>query len=236
MDKEIKKKILIFMPTYERDGIIQAWPASVDSFYNLEVPEGYKADRAIGLDNPHGAEGGWKNVLHQYQQAQQRILGDDYDVFVTFEHDMIVPEDGLVKLLETPAPVVYGLYRLRHGAQCVNAFSGGLDIYKSMTYMPNEYEAADQRGWAQVSGIGMGFTLFRREVLERFDFRRSGDNYAPDWAIAEDCIKYDIKQVCRFDVKCGHIENHGLVLYPDERELRMVRKPNKMTVIEKAVK
>jgi hypothetical protein len=148
-------------------------------------------------------------------------------MLVTFEHDMLVPEDGLIKLLDTPAPVVYGLYMLRHGAYCVNAFlhiENSPNPHKSMTYLPRAYKEAEKRGWARVSGVGMGFTLFRRKVLEMFDFRASGDSYPPDWAISVDCTKYGIKQICRFDVKCGHIETNGLTVYPTyESEAGMVK-------------
>lgn len=212
-----KQRILIFMPTYEIDDIIQAWPAAVDSFYNLEIPEGYEAEWVIGLDNPYGPEGKHKNTLHQYQQIQRRVVDEGYEALVTFEHDMLVPRDGLIKLLEVNAPIVYGLYMLRHGAYCVNAFQyidDSPNIHKSLTYSKQRYAKAESRGWARVTGVGMGFTLFRREVMELFNFRPSGSSYPPDWAIAVDATKYGMKQICRFDVKCGHIEKNGLPIYP----------------------
>ncbi len=212
-----KQKLLIFMPTYEDKGIIQAWPDAVESFYNLEIPDNYEADWVIGLDNPFGIEAKHKNTLYQYQQIQRRALDEGYAGLVTFEHDMLVPKDGLIKLLEVPVPIVYGLYMLRHGAYCVNAFlyiQDSPNLQKSMTYTPKRYALAEAKGWARVSGVGMGFTLFRREVLERFNFRASGSSYPPDWAIAVDCTKYGMKQICRFVVKCGHIEKNGLTLYP----------------------
>ena len=212
-----KQKILIFMPTYEINGIIQAWPAAVDSFYNLEIPEGYEAEWVIGLDNPYGPEGKHKNTLYQYQQIQRRVVDEGYEALVTFEHDMLVPRDGLIKLLEVNAPIVYGLYMLRHGAYCVNAFQyidESPNIQKSLTYSKQRYAKAESRGWARVTGVGMGFTLFRRGVMELFNFRPSGNSYPPDWAIAVDATKYGMKQICRFDVKCGHIEKNGLPIYP----------------------
>lgn len=212
-------RLLIFMPTYEVKGIIQAWPAAVDSFYELELPDNHEADWVIGFDNPYKTEpkDRHKNTLHQYQQIRRRFLDEGYDALVTFEHDMIVPKDGLIKLLATDAPIVYGLYMLRHGAYCVNAFlyiDDSPNIQKSMTYTPRRYAMAERRGWARVSGVGMGFTLFRRQVLEMLDFRASGNSYPPDWAIAVDSTKFGLKQICRFDVKCGHIESNGLPIYP----------------------
>lgn len=214
------ERYLMFMPTYEKDGIVQVFPDAYDSFMQLEVPEGVTVDRVIGLDNPYGLEGKHRNTLHQYQQIQKRVIAEEYDGLITFEHDMLVPKDGIKKLLEVPAEkaqVVYGLYMLRHGAYCVNAFlhiEGSPNPHKSMTYLPRAFKQAEQRGWAQVSGVGMGFTLFRRKVLKRFAFRASGDSYPPDWAISVDCTKHGFRQICRFDLKCGHIDSNCLVVYP----------------------
>lgn len=212
-----EQRVLIFMPTYEEGGIIQAFPESVESFYDLDVPEGWKADWVIGLDNPYGREGRHKNTLHQYQQIQRRVLDEGYDALVTFEHDMLVPKDGLVKLLEVDAPIVYGLYMLRHGAHCVNAFlyiEKNPSFSRSFTYLPKLYAKAERDGMARVTGVGMGFTLFRRKVLELFNFRATEKSYPPDWAIAYDSAKYGLKQICRFDVKCGHIGTDGRAIYP----------------------
>jgi hypothetical protein len=221
MEKDMTKKtrVLIFMPTYEDDGIIQAFPDAVDCFYNLEIPDGYEADWVIGLDNPYGLEGRHANTLHQYQQIQRRVLDEGYDALVTYEHDMIVPPDGLAKLLEVDVPVVYGLYMLRHGAYCVNAFikvEGNPNFRRSLTYYPNRFALAEKRGITEVGGVGMGFTLFRRSALERYNFHATGKSYAPDWGFALDCSLGGVKQMCRFDVRCGHIEDNGLIVYPSK--------------------
>lgn len=219
------EKILLFMPTYEEDGIIKAFPAALESFKNLKAPKGVHVDRVIGLDNPYGREGKHKNTLHQYQVIRKKMLDLNYDALVTFEHDMIVPEDGLIKLWEVDCPIVYGLYMLRHGAYCVNAFryiKDSPNIHKSLTYLPREYNKAMKNGWARVTGVGMGFTVFRKAVLSRFDFRPSGESYPPDWAMAVDSTKAGMKQICRFDVLCGHIESNGLTVYPQRKGENLV--------------
>lgn len=213
------RRLLLFMPTYEYYGVIQAFPAAVKSFYDLETPDGYEVDRVIGLDNPYPVSGKdkHKNTLHQYRQARQMMLDGDYDGLVTLEHDMIVPADGLKKLANTMGDIVYGLYMLRHGAYCVNAFhyvSGKPGLQNSITYKPNLYRRAQQDGVVRVCGVGMGFTLFRRKVMELFDFRASGKSYPPDWGIAWDSYKKGLVQMCRFDVSCGHIDENGVVVYP----------------------
>lgn len=210
-------KILLFMPTYEKAGQRQAWDESIKSFEELQAPAGCKVERVISLDNPFGIEGRHKNTLHQYQKARQRVLDEGFDALVTFEHDMIVPDYGLQKLWDTPAPIVYGVYMLRHKAHCINAFFHVTDspnLQKSMTYRPGEHRAAVKRGWARVTGVGFGFTLIRREVLENIEFHSTDGNYAPDWGLAVDATRATIKQIARFDVLCGHIDQDGKVLWP----------------------
>jgi len=43
-----EQRVLIFMPTYEEGGIIQAFPESVESFYDLDVPEGCRLGDRVG--------------------------------------------------------------------------------------------------------------------------------------------------------------------------------------------
>jgi glycosyltransferase involved in cell wall biosynthesis len=215
----MKSKILLFMPTYEVDGEMKADQRAIDSFYRLIDPPDCDVERVIGLDNPYGLEGKHKNTLHQYQQAQKRVIDEGFDALVTFEHDMIVPNDGLLKLWETDAQVVYGVYVLRHNAHCINAFfhvTGNPTLSKSMTYKKRDYKLAKKKGWAKVSGLGMGFTLFRRDVLERFPFKATELSYPPDWMFAVEATRAGVKQIARFDVECGHIDGK-IVLWPSRK-------------------
>ena len=221
-------KILLFMPTYEMEnGILAAWDESIKSFNELQAPDGYEITRIISIDNPYGREGRHKNTLHQYQQARKRVLDDGFDMLVTFEHDMIVPKDGLIKMLQKDAPVVYGVYMLRHKAHCVNAFfhvTKSANLQKSMTYRPGEYKAAIKRGWARVTGVGFGFTLIKRAILEEISFHPTDENYAPDWGFAVDATRADIKQIARFDVLCGHIDTDGTILWPHKEGYKSMTK------------
>lgn len=216
-------KILLFCPTYEVNGSLHIWPDSEASFWRLRTPAGVKTMRMIGQDNPYPG-GKHRNTLHQYQQAQRKALDEGFDGLCTFEDDMIVPEDGLIKLWDTPADVVYGVYQLRHGAYVLNAFrtmGESPNIGESLSFYDDEYQAALQAGSAIVSGCGMGFTLIRRHVLERFPLRDWQGSYAPDWALAHDCQAAGIKQMARFDVQCGHIEDDGRVLWPGRKARNM---------------
>lgn len=219
-------KILVYCPTYYVKKKLAFFEDSKASFDALLSPDGVTVDKVIGTDNPH-KNGGHKNTLHQYQQARKQALDGGYDALVTFEHDMIVPADGLVKLWDTPADVVYGLYVLRHGSGVVNAMryvKNAPHLDSTLTNYPDIYEKANAQGWIEVSGVGMGFTLIRRAVLEKVEFRATdGDSYPPDWGLAVDCQKAGIKSVCRFDVKCGHIDPFEGVIWPG-RHTEQVKK------------
>jgi hypothetical protein len=209
-------KVLLFCPTYQINGAPQMWPDSLNSFNELRAPKGVKVIRVIGMDNPY-PDGKHQNTLHQFQTAQKQALEKGFDALCTFEHDMIVPADGLIKLWDTVADVVYGVYLLRHGAYVINAFQymeQTPNIGQSLSFYPGEYRKAEEAGFAVVSGCGTGFTLIRRPVLERIELRKWDTNYPPDWALAHDCQAAGILQIARFDVKCGHIDDNGNILWP----------------------
>ena len=118
-------KILLYCPTYKyENGSKAIFSETLDSIKALIVPDGVDLKVVIGTDNPYPITGdGYKdhrNTLHQYQAARQRTLRGRYDALLTIEHDQIVPEDALVKMLEVRGDVVYGVYALRRGAPILN--------------------------------------------------------------------------------------------------------------------
>ena len=212
-------KILVFCPTYYNKKKLAMFPESKASLDALLAPEGVTVDKLISTDNPYKG-GGHRNTLHQFQQGRLKALEGGYDALVTFEHDMIVPADGLIKLWNTPEAVVYGLYVLRHGGAVVNAMRyvrNAPHLDSSLTLYPDIYVKALHQGWIECSGVGFGFTLIRRPVLEMFEFHATdGNSYPPDWGLAADCQKAGIKSICRFDVQCGHIDPDLGTLWPSE--------------------
>lgn len=208
---------MMFCPTYKVNGKVQAYQSSLDSFRAIQSPDGVRVDFVIGMDNPYGAEGRHKNTLHQYQQARKQALEGGYDALLTVEHDMLIPEDALIKLWKSKGDVVYGLYVLRHGAgvvNCMRHIEGSPNIDSSLSLYPKDYHRADRHGWVRCSGVGMGCTLIRRNALEAIPFRQADEgSYAPDWMLSTDCVRQKFLQICRFDVKCGHIDN-GIDIWP----------------------
>lgn len=173
-----------------------------------------------GGDTPNINE----TVLNKYREARRVALAGGYDALLTVEDDMVVPHDGLQKLWSVNADIIYGLYCMRHGTPVWSAYvsltpSGGRSISRD--------ENAAKAAWGDiidVAGVGNGFTLIRRNVLEAFDFRTEGAT-APDWWLAVDAQRRGFTQKCHCGVICGHIatENRARILWPDIEHKNLCR-------------
>src|SRR4030095_12526491 len=193
--------LLIFTPTYE-DGLR---PETVASIVAQQTHHWLTWE--IGRCNPYPGRD-MRNVLAQYSYARDLCLKEPYDALLTVEHDMVLPSHAVQALCDTPAPVVYGTYLLRHGQPVLNAWQyiGQNGLGMSLDRYPAELNKYQQMGVGRVSGVGFGCTLIRRQVLEQVPFRADGSSgHAPDLPFALDCVRLGITQLARFDVKCGHI-------------------------------
>jgi hypothetical protein len=163
----------------------------------------------IGRCNPYPGRD-MRNVLAQYSMAREMCLNGPYDALLTVEHDMVIPLHAVQALCDTPAPVVYGTYLLRHGEPVLNAWryegTAGLGMSLGRPQYAVEFRKLREAGVGRVSGCGFGCTLIRREVLEAIPFRADAFGHAPDMPFAIDCVHKDILQLARFDVRCGHID------------------------------
>ena len=160
----------------------------------------------IGRCNPYPGRD-MRNVLAQYSDAREMCLRGPYDALLAVEHDMILPPHAVQALCDTPAPVVYGTYPLRPDG-VLNAWqyigTGGLGM--SLQRYPADLRRMTVAGVGRVSGCGFGCTLIRRQVLEEIPFRQDGSDHAPDMPFALDCVRKEVLQLARFDVRCGHID------------------------------
>jgi hypothetical protein len=181
----------------------------------------------ISWHNPFPA-GDMRNVPAQYELAREMVLDYGFDALWTVEHDMDVPGDALRLLWEATSPprprspaaageggapylVAYGVYVLRHGVRVVNAWEyvrGSRNLGESLSLSRHRdrlRRAVRERQVVEVSGVGFGCTLIRREVLERIPFRAGEPGCeAPDVPFAVDCLRAGVGQVAHFGVLCGH--------------------------------
>lgn len=203
-------KIVLFTPTWLGvDGepvIRQECRASVESQRFDGVLEW-----EIGTHNPWPGRQ-MRNVVAQYQRGRESFLAGDGDAWLTFEHDMALPDADAVQRLwdtmrTTGAGVVYGVYMLRHGAWVLNAWEyiGDHALGESLTLYPAKLALARKQGTVRVCGVGWGCTLIRRDVAERFPVR-GGDDGAGDLPFAYDCLYAGVKAVADFSVCCDHYD------------------------------
>jgi hypothetical protein len=168
----------------------------------------------VSYHNPYSGEKN-RNVVAQYQRAFEMARAGGYEALLTVEHDMVLPPDALEKLVATDAPVVFGVYMLRHGTHTLSAWQyiSKTNMGMSLSLYPDELKKAWKQGWWEVSGVGWGCTLIRRNVFETITPRQN-DGDAGDLAFAADCMRAGHKLIARFDVPCLHIEPSGNVLDP----------------------
>ncbi len=210
-------KLLIFTPTYGK--LLR--PETVASVRAQEFAG--TVDYKIGRHNPYpGAD--MRNVCAQYIRARQLFLEGDWDALLAVEHDMVLPPGAAQALYDTRvggelAPVVYGVYLLRHGTRVLSAwqYKGDRNLGMTLSLYPDELRQAREKRCVRVSGVGFGCTLFRRAVVEQIPFRYPVDGSAPDIPFALDCLHRGVPAYARFDVPCGHIEG-GITLHPYERD------------------
>ena len=159
-------KILLYCPTYKKgNGELALYRETQESINKLEVPKGMELTINIDAFNPKSIVGRIKedheNTLLKYKRARQKVLNDGYDALFTVEHDMIIPKDALVKMLDTKADVVYGLYYFRHVKPVLNALRAVAVDWPdmSMSFFPEYIKKGKRQGWIECSGAGMGCTL-----------------------------------------------------------------------------
>jgi hypothetical protein len=204
-------RLLVFTPTYG-DGPQPECLSGVAA----QVFDG-QLTHEVSWHNPYPTTGrDMRNVTAQYQRAHQLMRDGGYDGMLLFEHDMRMDDPSIIrKLWNTPAPVVYAPYLLRHGSNVLSLWqwTEGRNLGMSLSLYPKELAKMRRVGEGPVCGVGFGCTLIRREVFSMVGAFRGPDNQAPDLPFAMDCIHAGIHPWGRFDIECGHYHN-GEWLWP----------------------
>ena len=205
-------KILLFIPTYQKNGKLALLGETRRALDLLEHGE-HDVTEWVSVDEAPSRR---DNIFIQYQRAWQRAQDEGFDAILTVEHDMLPPPDALVKLAEIEAGIVHGVYLFRE-----LGYLNALSLTSSSAFFDrslDNYPAERARAWAagvyDVAGTGLGCTLIRREVFSTVPLRRPRGMGYPDIPLSVDCVSLGIRQVARFDVPCGHIRADGFVLWP----------------------
>lgn len=193
-------KILAFTPTYA-DALAPETVASMDAQRFDGV-----LDWVVSKDNPYPVPD-HRNVLAQYRMARERCIRDGYDALLTVEHDMILPDNAVQELANTPGDVAFGVYLFRWGSLVLNVFEyiNERNIGESLSLHPKKARAAVKAGMLRVSGCGWGCTLLRRSALEAIEFPEEfPENPAYDIRFAQLAIRAGLEMTANFRVLCGH--------------------------------
>lgn len=214
-------RTLIFTPLHPDYGIR---PLSLQSIMSQQCDRPYAAHFTAG-DNPvepweRGADN--RNIMHNYNKMHDLVMYGGFTAVLTVEADMIIPPDALQSLMdamrEHEAGVVYGLYVFRRLKE-LNV-THGIGQY-GRTKTTQEFMSKHWGDVVESTGLGLGCTLIRHDVLEQIRFRlydKAPGMLACDWRFAVDCCEAGIKQVTHLGVQCGHITNEGGILWPQEND------------------
>jgi len=170
----------------------------------------------------------WENLCHKLQHARRMALVGGYDALLTVESDIILPDDALEKLWAVDAPVVYGLFVIKHPE---HPWSVAVTMTVDKLHLLTIDKPTARVMWGgaiRCEGHGQAVCLIRREVLEAIDFRNSKpETRAQDWYFSFDCQELGFKQMCHLGVVAGHIDyedGREVIYWPDPEAENLCRK------------
>jgi hypothetical protein len=184
------KKILICTPTYEgKDYALLEFFTHLSQLY---IPEGYTA-RTMVCDNspskyrdtlapffnivsyvkPKGKIGA-EVLTEAYNLMRKRAIIGGYDYVLTLESDVMIQRDTLWQLLSLDAEVASATYLIspREPTFCMQLGHFDTDTHFQSTVVGLVEGLQYFNGTpVRVFGAGLGCTLIRRSVFEKFVFR-----------------------------------------------------------------
>jgi len=150
----------------------------------------------------------YRRITQARETLRKYFLQNDYTHFFALESDIIIPSDSLKRMIEFDQPVVTGVYALPPGSNRTQLFTRigwdgkhwtGVSYYYFHTLPQEPFEAE--------GGITLSFTLLKREVLEKIEFRiPSGLEYiaCDDVFFSIDMKKLGYKMWVLPDLIAGH--------------------------------
>ena len=172
---------------------------AINAFLNIDT-NGYQVDFFIDAYDPLFSsyddkmdDNGKHNLLFKMRKARRLVLQGDYDYLFNVEHDVVVPKDALVKLVEAKKNLICGLYRYRH-TRCkeemlMPQFAGAKPLAKPGDEILN------------ACVIPWGCTLFSQYILDVLPFGNLMDGQ-----YCGECKKLGIPRWVHTGVMCKHID------------------------------
>ena len=197
--------LMVSVPTFDR---------SLKSLTAESI--GNAVERASGmLDGVVYKYAGGYSVARARNIMAQRALDAGVDCILMVDSDMVVPEDGLERLLSHDLEVCTG-WAVRGTSD-----TGQTSVIKPGTqgfhdsYMASEIASMD--GLFEVKGNGMAFALINTDVFRRFkrpwfkyvDYP-NGSALGEDYYFCQQCAQNGVKVWVDPNVGCGHIHDRVL--------------------------
>ncbi len=186
--------------------------------------DGFDILTSWGNDMRAGEVNRFAAITRKYQALQRAFLSGPWDVLLTVEQDMVLPDDALERLsalIRDGADIAYGLYVWRYENQHwwnahpkIEEDKEGVPWFWSLTQYPDEA----RRLWGQpvqVQGLGLGCTMISRFALNRLQFRQGREDHCCDTTLALDAQSDGLIQVADLGVVCGHRLDTGGIIWPD---------------------
>jgi GT2 family glycosyltransferase len=180
-------KVLVFSPTYSGKDYIfkEFYQALVNIDYdnydyliidNTDDNGAYQKQlQSQGYYHIHRVPRGGNSrqaLVNAQNYARQYALDNHYDYVLSVESDLIVPSDIIKRFLAYDVPVVGALYYIGIEVKVPCVFFVTMKGLMKGTRLITLEEAKvfPNTGLRRVHGVGLGCTLIKREVLEKFTF------------------------------------------------------------------
>jgi hypothetical protein len=181
-------------------------------------------DNFLMLDKPRGDGSGWVRgaTLRTDVATARNILAAQFvqssaTHLLFWDDDVLAPRDGLMRLLAHNAPIVSGLYYTR--AAPVHPVVYERIVRAVDSPLPSEGYAPVlnvSSGVREVDGVGAGFLLIRRDVMEAltppwFKFEIAPEvqhSISEDLYFCREAQRASFPILCDFDVACGHLGHY----------------------------
>lgn len=213
-------RILIAIPTFEN-----IYPDTFRSVYGLNTGE-----HEMLFDFVRGYD-----CATARNNIAQMSLDEKADYVLMVDNDVVLPEDALINLLDSPKDVCLGYYahrgddNLYHGRTCICKLNqpDGKKYYNyplESEYTGKEMTEFRNRGQykIEIHGGGMGCALIKTDVFRKIPYpwydwvnykTASRGMLSEDLYFCEQCKKKAIPIYTDTRVACGHMMRH--VQWPD---------------------
>lgn len=172
---EERKRVVLATPTYTRP-----FPQFLEAVEN-SIP----ALDAAGIDHRIVFEVQNPYISNARANLLRKALDAKADIVVFIDHDMSWDPDSLVKLIQTPGPVVAGLYRYKKPGE-PEEYMGGLDTDGSHRVKARE------DGCLRATAVPAGFLKVTKEAVDTFMEHYPELCYGPRYAQSVDLFNHGV--------------------------------------------